>query len=154
MDLQSFQDHAPGFIVDISGSDPAGGEWRSKAFVPNPLPKISPNLSAQTFNQVSNARAALAALEGSGLQLPNRWLFRHATLRREAQSTSALEGTYAPIEAVLAASADESNDAVMSEVLRYVAMANHAFSSILHGRRLTMHLICEMHSELLCKTQR
>ena len=149
MDLQAFQIDAPGYIVDIAGSDPAGGEWRSKAFIPHHLGNLSPSLSAKTFNQVSDARAALAALEGSAIQLPNRWVFRHATLRREAQSTSALEGTFAPIEDVLTASADDPQDDAMSEVLRYVSMASHAFASIMSGRRLTMNLICEMHGELL-----
>jgi Fic family protein len=60
-----------------------------------------------------------------------------------------LEGTFAPIEDVLTASADEPQDDAMSEVLRYVSMASHAFASIMSGRRLTMNLICEMHGELL-----
>ncbi len=149
MDLKAFQEYAPGYIVDISGSDPAGGEWRSRAFVPKPLPNTSPTLSAETFNQISAARAALAALEGSAIHLPNRWVFRHATLRREAQSTSALEGTFAPIEDVLTASSDDPQDDAMSEVLRYVSMASHAFASVMSGRRLSMNLICELHGELL-----
>ena len=149
MDLQAFQEDAPGYIVDISGSDPAGGQWRSKAFVPKPLANTSPMLSAQTFNQVSTARAALATLEGSAIQLPNRWVFRHATLRHEAQSTSALEGTFAPLEDVLTASLDDPQDEAMAEVLRYVTMASQAFESIMSGRPLTMHLICEMHGELM-----
>ncbi|WP_232541921.1 Fic/DOC family N-terminal domain-containing protein [Nocardia bovistercoris] len=66
------------------------------AFVPEPLPVVTPGLTVPTFNAVANARAALAALDASARRLPNPALLRQSTLRQEAQSTSALEGTFAP----------------------------------------------------------
>ncbi|WP_068043076.1 Fic/DOC family N-terminal domain-containing protein [Nocardia speluncae] len=76
--------------------------------MPNPLPDRTPTLGVRTFNAVANARAALAALDASARQLPNPALLRQPTLRQEAQSTSALEGTYAPLEEVLGVDTDSS----------------------------------------------
>lgn len=39
---------------------------------------------------------------GGGEDLPNPDMLRRPTMRREAQSTSALEGTFEPLETVLA----------------------------------------------------
>ncbi len=66
-------------------------------------PTDTPLLSTASINAVAEARAALAALDASARQLPNPRLLRRPTLRQEAQSTPALEGAFAPLEAVLAA---------------------------------------------------
>ncbi len=64
----------------------------------------------------------LGRLDRVALQVPNPALLRDPTLRCEAQSTSALEGTFAPLEQVLAA--DSKSKAHMSpeirEILNYV----------------------------------
>ncbi|MGN6089743.1 MAG: Fic/DOC family N-terminal domain-containing protein [Actinomycetales bacterium] len=64
-------------------------------FVPDPLGDATPELSARTFNAVAAARAAIAALDASARRLPSPALLRRPTLRVEAQSTTALEGTFA-----------------------------------------------------------
>ena len=92
-----FQNSATGSLVPIDGHDPQLGPWAHKAFVPVPLASEMPDLTTATFLAVSDARAALAALDSTSRQLPNPQLLRLPTLRREAQSTSALEGTYAPL---------------------------------------------------------
>ena len=92
---------APGTLVAIRDSDPVLGEWDHHAFVPQPLGPVMPALEPRTFMVVADARAALAALDNTARQLPNPTLLRLPTLRREAQSTSALEGTYAPLADVL-----------------------------------------------------
>ena len=56
-----------------------------------------PALSGATYLRVADARAALAALGSTGQRLPDPTFLRSPTLRTEAQSTSALEGTYAPL---------------------------------------------------------
>lgn len=86
-----------GTLVPISGTDPSRGPWTHHAFLPDPLPEQSPSLSGATYRVVANARAFLAALDSTALQLPNPRLLRRPTLRYEAQSTSALEGTYEPL---------------------------------------------------------
>ena len=74
---------------------------------------------------MADARAALAALDSTARQLPNPTLLRSPTLRTEAQSTSALEGTYAPLAQVLTADEDEPGSPDMREILNYLRMANH-----------------------------
>jgi Fic family protein len=97
--------------------------------LPDPLPaEIS--LSTSTWTAINNATAALARLDGAARLIPSPGLLRRPTLRREAQSTSALEGTYAPFADVLAADLDDA--AVMStelhEVLNFERIAEEAFA--------------------------
>ena len=103
-----FGKSASGKLLPISGVDPnSGAVWHHAAFIPDPLPDSMPSLQPETYLRVANARAALAALDSTARQLPNPQLFRHPALRREAQSTSALEGTYAPLSAVLTVDEDD-----------------------------------------------
>lgn len=148
-----FVNSPTGVLVPINGTDPRWGEWSHVAFVPEPLPDHSPRLSATAFNAVANARAALAGLDASARQLPNPALLRQPTLRQEAQSTSALEGTYAPLEDVLGADADdEPSDAAMREVLNYVLAASRAFQWIADGRPITVGLLESIQRTLVSGT--
>jgi Fic family protein len=148
--VQDFGSAATGVLVPISGDSSRYGRWEHFGFVPNPLPRDTPTLSVTTFNAVARARAALASLDSSARRLPNPGLLRRPALRREAQSTSALEGTYAPLEAVLAADEDDDPaDAAMREVLNYVRMAEHAFAWQREGRPLTVGLLTDLHSALV-----
>ncbi|HET7475346.1 MAG TPA: Fic family protein [Dermatophilaceae bacterium] len=108
-----------------------------------------PPLSPSTFLAVGGARAALAALDATAQQLTNPTLFRQPALRREAQSTSALEGTYVPLQEVL--TADERTPATpeLLEVFNYVAAAEHAFAWLASGRPLTVGLICDIQARLV-----
>jgi Fic family protein len=77
-------------------------------------------------------------------------MFRRPTLRREAQSTSALEGTFAPLEQVLAADASESGRSKeLAEVLNYVQAADLAFDTIAQRPRITLGLLENVHSILV-----
>lgn len=137
-----FANSPTGALVPISGTDPRWGEWSHVGFVPNPLPKVTPELSVPTFNAVAKARAAVAALDASARQLPNPALLRQPTLRQEAQSTSALEGIFAPLEDVLGVDTDEEPaDAAMREVFNYVIAADHAFQWVGDGRPLSVGML-------------
>jgi len=150
VDANDYATGAPGALVPITGTDPRYGPWEDVAFVPHALSAQTPSLSVTTFNAVANARAALAALDSSARQLPNPALLRQPTLRREAQSTSALEGTYAPLEAVLAADEeDDQSDRNLHEVLNYVRAAERAFAWQAEGRPLTVGLLADLHAELV-----
>lgn len=144
-----FKTHAPGSLVPIFGNDPQLGEWEHRAFVPAPLEHTMPALSPPTFMAIADARAALAALDSTARQLPNPTLLRTPTLRREAQSTSALEGTYAPLADVLTADEDDPATAEMVEVLNYVRMANLGFARIARGESLTVPLLSELQGVLM-----
>lgn len=129
-----FQKAPFGTLAPISGSLPGGGAWEHWAFLPSPLPDDSPELSGRAYRHVGDARAALAALDSTAQRLPNPRLFRSSTLRLEAQSTAALEGTYEPLARVLAADSDDVQDPSLREVLNYVILAETAFGWAEEGR--------------------
>lgn len=138
-----------GILVDITGTDGRVGHWHHKAFVPAPLPPTMPDLGPAAFLAVADARAALAALDNTARQLPNPTLLRSPTLRREAQSTSALEGTYAPLAQVLTADDEEPTSAELVEILNYVKMANEGFAWVAEGRPITGALLSDLQGILM-----
>lgn len=143
-----FGNDMSGRLIPISDVDQVYGEWQHKAFVPDPLPGQLPPISSTTHLRIADARAALAALDSTAAQLPNPRLFRTPTLRREAQSTSALEGTYAPLGEVLTAD-EETPDTNIREILNYVRVADHAFNWVQDGRPLSVPLLCEVQEQLV-----
>lgn len=147
-----FQKGAPGSLVAISGSDPTLGPWEHHAFVPNPLGSEMPELSPQTFMRIADARASLAALDSTARQLPNPTLLRSPSLRREAQSTSALEGTYAPLVQVLTADDDEPTTPELVEILNYVRTANYGVDWVGSGSPITTAFLNELHELLFTGT--
>jgi Fic family protein len=153
MDLTSFTNAAPGELVTITGTDPQRGEWAHKAFVPHPLPVTTPALSAATYRVVGNCRAALAALDSTARRLPNPRLFRRPALQVEAQSTSALEGTYAPLAEVLIADEERPPSIDVREILNYVNMADTAFNWVEAARPLTVTMVAELQAVLVARTR-
>lgn len=152
MNIDLFEADSPGALAPIHGHDPQLGEWEHVAFVPDPLGNEMPELSAQTALRVMNARAAIAALDATARHLPNPRLFRIPALKREAQSTSELEGTYAPLADVLTADDEAPGSPAMQEVLNYVRMANSGFSRIAEGYQVTTSMLCELHATLMSDT--
>lgn len=138
-----------GELVDIAGSDPVAGDWRHKAFIPAPLDDDEPVLRGSTYRLVAAAGRALAALDATAQQLPNPHLLRMPSLRLEAQSTSALEGTYAPLREALTADDDAPDTTEMLEILNYVRMASSGFSWAREGRPITLALIEDLQGELM-----
>ncbi|WP_102159425.1 Fic family protein [Zhihengliuella halotolerans] len=150
MDIADFKDNKLGSLVPIHGTDPTSGPWQHSAFVPTPpSAQEPPTLSHQTHRAVAEARAALAALDATSRQLPNPQLLRRPTLRREAQSTSALEGTFAPLSDVLAAADDQPSGTDMREILNYERMASQAFHYVGQGASLTTGLLCDLQGVLV-----
>ncbi len=138
--------------MPISGSD-HGREWTHHAFVPDPLGDTSPELSQAAYRAVAEARAALAALDSTAARLPNPRLFRHASLRLEAQATSALEGTYEPLMDVLGVEPTEATSTSMIEVLNYVTVAELAFEWSEDGRPWSVSAFEELHRLLMLGTK-
>ena len=144
-----FVNEHSGSLVDIVGAELSVGGCRDKAFVPAPLQDEMPDLSTPTILAVSAARAALAALDSTASQLPDPTLLRLPTLRREAQSTSALEGTYAPLAQVMTADDEEPTSAELVEILNYVRMANHGFQWVAEGRPISTTLLEDLQGLLM-----
>ena len=102
---------------------------------------------------VSDARAALAALDSTARRLPNPRIFRRPALQAEAQSTSALEGTYAPLSEVLTADEERPPNADLREVLNYVRMADSAYDWIEDGRPLSVGMLEDTQAMLVRGTR-
>ncbi|HXR60452.1 MAG TPA: Fic/DOC family N-terminal domain-containing protein [Solirubrobacterales bacterium] len=130
MDIARLDASPVGRLVPITGPDPATHELvEGKAFLPEPLPRDL-TLSTGTWTRVNEATAALARLDGAARLIPSPALLRRPALRREAQSTSALEGTYAPFADVLAADRGDAQHMTseLREILNFEEMAELAFS--------------------------
>jgi Fic family protein len=142
-----------GDVVPISGTDPLNGRlFEHFAYVPAPLP-AEPSLRSATWNQVAIAEAALGRLDQASQQFPEPALLRRPALRREAQSTSALEGTYAPFETVLASEPEDRPGLPLEvrEVLNYVVAAEEGFAWVT-DRPLTVSLIERLQGVLVADT--
>jgi Fic family protein len=130
MDVARLRSSPIGQLIPILGPDPVTHELvEGLAFLPCPLPREL-TLSTETWTVVNAATASLARLDGAARLVPNPSLLRRPALRREAQSTSALEGTYAPFAEVLAADRDDEQhlSAELREILNFERMAELAFS--------------------------
>ena len=153
MRVERFRDSPVGALVSINGFDPRFGEhYEHWAFVPHPLPDEIP-LSARTWALASEAMLSIGRLDQAGRQIPNPALLRRPTLRREAQSTSALEGTYAPLTEVLEVDPEDPQrrSPELVEVLNYVRAAEHAYVTVV-DRPLTLQLLLELHQLLVSGT--
>lgn len=145
MDFSRLDSSPIGHLIPILGPDPATHEVvEGRAFLPESLPRAI-QLSTETWTIVNSASAALARLDGAALRLPSPALLRRPALRREAQSTSALEGTYAPFADVLAADQDDQKNlsAEVREILNFERMAELAFSWP-EERELTLGMLGEL----------
>jgi Fic family protein len=150
VDIATLEQSPIGSLIPILGPDPATHEMvEGKAFLPEPLPRELV-LSTETWNVVNSATAALARLDGAARLIPEPLLLRRPTLRREAQSTSALEGTYAPFAEVLAAEGDDFQQltAEVREVLNFERMAELAFSWP-EDRALTIGMLGDLQKTLV-----
>jgi Fic family protein len=150
MDEERLGNSPIGRLVPIVGPDPTSHQIvEGQAYLPDPLP-TSLTLSTETWNTVNAATAALARLDGAARLVPNPALLRRPTLRREAQSTSALEGTYAPFADVLAAERDDGKHltAELREILNFERTAELGFSWR-EGRPLSLSMLGELQQALV-----
>ena len=134
----------------MRGPDPVTREIvEGYAYLPDPLP-ARVQLTTETWTIVNRASAALARLDGAARLIPQPSLLRRASLRKEAQSTSALEGTYAPFADVLAADREHGAgiSAELREVLNFEAIAELAFTWR-EDRRLTLGMLSELQRGLV-----
>src|SRR4051812_41945938 len=99
MQPSHFSPDAPGGLVRAGQ-----GYW---TFVPNPLPpKLA--LDWDVFRRLSAADQALGELRGVGRMLPNPHLLIRPFLRREAVSSSRIEGTVTDLQQLLLFEAEPS----------------------------------------------
>lgn len=149
--LDEFAASPIGGLVDATVTDRRSGESiRHPAFVPDPLGP-EPEMANETWRWVARANRAIGRLQQGSRFVPNPGLLRQPTLRREAQSTSALEGTFAPIEDGLAADVIEraNRSSALNEVLNFVQAAEIAYGVIEDGQKITVSLLQHLHAVLV-----
>ena len=150
MDIERLNASPVGRLIPVVGPDPATHEMvEGMAFLPDRLPSDL-TLSTATWTTINGATAALARLDGAARLIPNPSLLRGPALRREAQSTSALEGTYAPFADVLAAEREGrlTMSAELREILNFEEMAELAFSWP-EARPLSLGMLGELQKTLV-----
>lgn len=153
MDVAALTDSPVGSLVPIAGTDRVTGRgYQHFAFLPAPLPR-EVGLASRTWTRVAAAEAALGRLDQAGQQVPEPSLLRRPALRREAQSTSALEGTFAPFETVLASEPEERRGLPVEvrEVLNYVVAAEEGFTWV-RERPITVSLMERLQGVLVADT--
>jgi len=153
MDRTQFLEQAPGSLVPITAPEK---DW---AFVPAPLP-TEWTLPSEYVPLLVDARQSLARLDGAGRHLPPHSLFLRPLQRREALRSSALEGTFATAEELLAyglepkdpASIDDPANA-WREVFNYDAALQQG-QKLLRKLPLSGRIMRELHKTLLERVRR
>ena len=138
-----------GSLVPIRGVDHRYDEkYSHQAFVPDALP-TTVELSTAAWAGVTAAQGDIARLDGAAGELPDPMLLVAALLRREAVTTSALEGTHTGFGDLLQAevSGREARGDTR-EVLNYVHAAEQAIADLQH-LPVCMRLLHDAHHRLL-----
>ena len=127
------------------------GHW---VFEPDSIPPPDEQLifDMPTIGLMARAEQALGRLQGVGQMLPNPHLLIRPFLRREAVSSSRIEGTVTSFEQLLLFEVEpdrvaDHEDA--DEVLNYVAALEFGVERLRAGEPLHLRLIREIHAVLL-----
>lgn len=128
-----------------------------KAFVPNPLPPAKPKLAidASLNKLLEKANQALVHLNLAGKMIPSLDWFIYAFVRKEAVTSSQIEGTQATLIDLLTFEADEDsdhkNDADIEEVCNYLEALKYARGQLKrkNGLPLSMRMLNETHKRLM-----
>lgn len=148
MEKSLFLPTAPGTLVPIAAPEP---DW---AFLPATLPR-NWHLPPELVDLLVDARQSLARLDGAGRYLPSNTFLLRPLQQREALRSSALEGTFATAEELLAYGLEpkdptSSKDPVNSwkEVFNYDAALQQA-QKLLTDLPLSSRVIRALHATLL-----
>jgi Fic family protein len=124
-----------------------GGYW---AFLPNPLP---PNIDfdKRLIQLLSDADRLIGELSGTGRLLLNPYLLIGPYVRREAVSSSRIEGTQASLSDLFYFEAEEAENPKIpdvKEVRNYVRAMDYGIKR-LRKLPVSVRLICEIHKVLM-----
>jgi Fic family protein len=153
MDVEALSRSPIGHLVPIEGDDPRRGRFAYFAYVPDPLPDSIP-LNEDTVGIVADAAMALGRLDMAADKVPNPLLLIRPALRKEAVSTSALEGTYAPLTEVLEGEVvgRQAVSAEAREVINYVEAAERGVQ-LLQTLPIGLRLLSELQGRLVAGTR-
>lgn len=142
MDKNGFGASATGMLLPTIGN--------RKAFVPNPLPPAIIDV-ARFLPELTRATQAVGELKGIGRSVPNPLLLIRPLQRREAVSSSSMEGTYTTLTDLFLFEAGASEAATRGdnrEVLNYVRALEGAIEG-LANLPISTRLIRDAHRMLL-----
>ena len=142
MDRNGFGEKATGTLMPTIGG--------RKAFVPDPLPPATIDV-AQFLPELTRATQAVGELKGIGRSVPNPLLLIRPLQRREAVSSSSMEGTYTTLTDLFLFEAGASEAATRGdnrEVLNYVRALEGAIDG-LASLPISSRLIRDAHRVLL-----
>jgi Fic family protein len=154
VDIERFKQSPVGLLVPIRGHDAyLRRDYDHFAFVPCAPPEHL-QLSQRTYKSVADAHLALGRLDFAVRRLPDPRLLVRPVLRREAQSTSELEGTFAPLDQVLEADFidDARKSAELREVMNYVVAAEQGLRLITR-LPICVRLLCQLQKTLVRGTR-
>ncbi|WP_174278865.1 Fic family protein [Sphingomonas bacterium] len=122
-----------------------------RAFVPDPLPPRRPIDFGAILPELTRATQAVGELKGIGRTVPNPLLLVRPLQRREAVSSSSMEGTYTTLTDLFLLEAGASEVATRGdtrEVLNYVRALESAIAG-LERLPISTRLLREAHARLL-----
>jgi Fic family protein len=124
--------------------------WEYWAFIPEPLPPVI-NYDSKLTTLLSEAERLLGELSGTGRVLRNPYLLISPYVRREAVSSSRIEGTQASLSDLFifeAAQMEQPRAADVVEVRNYVRAMEYGVKRVVE-LPISTRLICEIHRILL-----
>jgi Fic family protein len=129
------------------------GNW---AFVPHALPPKGLQPDWETWTLAEQAGQSLSRLAGAGETLANPYLLIRPFMRREAISSSRIEGTHANTEQILLFEANEeegTSDATTAdpdreEVMNYI-LAMQKGLELIQKRPISLNLMKSLHEVLM-----
>lgn len=151
-------DRSPvGHLIAITGHDARFGEdYEAEAFIPDDLPS-EVSLPNSAWAAASDAALDLGRLDAAASFVARPDVIVRVAMRREAIGTSALEGTSADLDDLLAAEVTSVGGRASAvspdvrEVMNYTVAAEHAFAWV-RDRPITLGLISALQAAIVRDT--
>ncbi len=143
-----------GKLVAFKGTNIRGNEkYDHFAFIPSKLPNEIA-LTNKTHTLVSKASVEIGRLQESVRRLPRPEILLKPSLVREARSTSALEGTFAPLQEILEGEYLDpaQTSAAVREIHNYMRAA-HRGLELIKTKPITINIISELQGILVNGTR-
>ena len=154
MEISKFTNKSMGTLVPFNGTNiKSNVKYEHFAFIPSKLP-AEIVLTSQTHALIAKASLEIGRLQESIRQLARPEVLLKPTLAREAKSTSALEGTFAPLQEILESEflPRIQTSAAVREIQNYVRAAHRGLEHI-KTMPITINLISELQGILVDGTK-
>lgn len=156
--MASLSESPIGHVTTTTGHDPRfAADYAVEAFLPDDLPDAV-DLPGSVWLILTEAMAELGRLDAAASVVPNPALVTRMATRREAIGTSALEGTFAALQELLAAEVlpvaenGETLPPNVREVRNYARAADSAYRWIT-DRPITLGMLAGLQAEIVKDTE-